>query len=73
MSKHDAVVTIQVNGEPYAIEENAGLVTLLEKLGMRTGRIAVEINQAVVPRADYASTRLRSGDQVEIINFVGGG
>jgi sulfur carrier protein len=73
MSKNNAVVTIQLNGEPYAIEENEPLVTLLEKLGMRTGRVAVEINQAVVPKADYARTTLRSGDQVEIINFVGGG
>ena len=40
---------------------------------MRPQRIAVEINRQVVPKSDYAATILRAGDEVEIINFVGGG
>ena len=66
-------VTIQLNGEAHSIEEGLHLETLLERLALRPARIAVELNQQVVRKADYPSTVLRQGDQVEIINFVGGG
>jgi len=42
-------------------------------LGLGPRRIAVEVNRAVVPRAEYDVTALRDGDAVEIIHFVGGG
>jgi sulfur carrier protein len=64
---------IQLNGDEYMIEGDAGLVALLDRLKMRRGRVAVEINQAVVPRALYDAVKLKPGDTVEVINFVGGG
>jgi sulfur carrier protein len=64
---------IQLNGEEYTIDGDAGLPALLERLKMRRGRVAVEINQAVIPRAQYDAVRLKPGDTVEVINFVGGG
>ncbi|HTY56099.1 MAG TPA: sulfur carrier protein ThiS [Candidatus Binataceae bacterium] len=65
--------TIQLNGKAYPIEDGLRLEALLERLALKRTRIAVEINQQVVPKADYAGVVLRQGDQVEIINFVGGG
>jgi sulfur carrier protein len=70
ISQHFA---IQLNGEEYTIEGDAGLVALLDRLKMRRGRVAVEINQAVIPRAQYDAVKLKPGDTVEVINFVGGG
>jgi sulfur carrier protein len=70
ISQHFA---IQLNGEEYTIEGDAGLVALLDRLRMRRGRVAVEINQAVIPRAQYDAVKLKAGDRVEVINFVGGG
>jgi sulfur carrier protein len=64
---------IQLNGEPYALSGDASLVALIERLKLKRGRIAVEINQAVVPKADWESVELHPGDKVEIVNFVGGG
>ncbi len=46
---------------------------LLERLEMRRGRVAVEINETVIPRARYDEVILKPGDRVEVINFVGGG
>ena len=46
---------------------------LVATLGLGPRRIAVEVNRAVVARAEYARTALRDGDAVEIIHFVGGG
>ncbi|MGH7782054.1 MAG: sulfur carrier protein ThiS [Candidatus Binataceae bacterium] len=69
----DGSITITLNGEPSSIEGDAHLPALIARLKMRPRRIAVEINRQVVPKSDYAATILRAGDEVEIINFVGGG
>ena len=64
---------LTINGE---ITENirAGTVReLLEELKVEPGRVAVEVNLTVVRRADYGQYRLKEGDVVEIVNFVGGG
>jgi sulfur carrier protein len=68
-----SATTIMLNGDPYAIDGGVRLVALLERLGMRPGRLAVEINREIVPKAGYAETVIKPGDHVEIINFVGGG
>jgi sulfur carrier protein len=69
----DQGFSIQLNGEPYSIGRDARLVALIEKLNLRRGRIAIELNQSVIPKAEWASMSLKPGDQVEIVNFVGGG
>ena len=70
----DAIATsITLNGEPYLIHADTPLTALLERLKMRRGRVAVEINREIVAQANYDATIVRAGDQVEIINFVGGG
>jgi sulfur carrier protein len=70
----DAIApTITLNGDPYTIDGDVRLVALLERLGMRERRVAVEINREIVPKASYAQTVIKPGDNVEIINFVGGG
>jgi sulfur carrier protein len=65
--------SIILNGDPYPLGGDIPLTALLERLKMRRGRVAVEINREIVPKARYEATIVRVGDQVEIINFVGGG
>ena len=65
--------SIILNGEAYPLGADTPLTALLERLKMRRGRVAVEINREIVPKAAYDATVVRVGDQVEIINFVGGG
>ncbi|HUE30400.1 MAG TPA: sulfur carrier protein ThiS [Verrucomicrobiae bacterium] len=64
---------VTVNGESRAMDAGTTVADLVATLGLGPRRIAVEVNRAVVPRADYAVTALRDGDAVEIIHFVGGG
>jgi sulfur carrier protein len=64
---------IELNGEPYSIDADVRLVELVERLNLRRGRVAIELNQCVIPKAEWAGIRLRAGDKVEIVNFVGGG
>ena len=61
-----------INGEGQSLAGTA-LSDYLETTDYDPGRIAVERNGEIVPRADYGTTILEDGDQVEIVSFVGGG
>jgi sulfur carrier protein len=66
-------VKLTVNGEAREVPAGTTVVGLLDLLGVRTGAVAVEINAQVVRRAQHPGRTLASGDQVEIVTFVGGG
>ena len=65
--------SIMLNGEPHTLAAPLTVSELLAQLGIDARRVAVEHNLVVVKRADYARTEVREGDQIEIVNFVGGG
>ena len=64
---------ITLNGEPFAIEQPLSLVALLEQLDLDARRVAIEHNFAIVKRHRFPEVIVGDGDQVEIVNFVGGG
>jgi len=64
---------IRVNGEPYEIAGPATLSALLADLEIDPRAVAVEHNLVVIRRDRYVSTAIAEGDEVEIVNFVGGG
>jgi sulfur carrier protein len=66
-------VTISLNGEPHELEAPLSVSALLERLAVDPRRVAVEVNLEVVRRARYDQVTIGAGDQVEIVNFVGGG
>lgn len=49
------------------------LAALVEILGMKADRVAVELNRDIVPRDRWAETSLNEGDRLEVVHFVGGG
>jgi thiamine biosynthesis protein ThiS len=66
-------VTIRLNGDPFDLAEPVSVSALLEQLAIDARRVAVERNQLVVKKAAYDSTVVAEGDEIEIVNFVGGG
>lgn len=66
-------MTVIVNGETRQIPENTNLARLLEILELASARVAVELNQSVVRRAEWGNIILRENDRIEIVHFVGGG
>ena len=64
---------LKINGETKDNIRAATLKELLEELGIISGRVSVEVNAAIVKKADYDTFRLKDGDVLEIVNFVGGG
>jgi sulfur carrier protein len=64
---------IQLNGEPFEIEQPLSVTDLLARLAIDPRRVAVEHNLAIVKRHAFGDTVVREGDTLEIVNFVGGG
>jgi len=64
---------IQVNGEPREVKDNISLPELIASLSLKAEQVAIELNQRVVRRQQWDSTRLQEADKVEIVHFVGGG
>ena len=67
------LMQIIVNGKKYKIKEKQNISMLLKKLGFKMSKVAVEINQDLIPRETYKSVTLKKGDRVEIVTFLGGG
>ena len=66
-------MTIRLNGETHELEGPMTISELLAGLGIDPRRVAVEHNLRIIKRDRYADTTIAAGDEVEIVNFVGGG
>lgn len=66
-------MNLRINGEDRVVLDNLSLKELVTQLDLTPERIAIELNQNVVRRAEWPSTVLKENDQVEIVHFVGGG
>lgn len=64
---------ITMNGNQQEIDEGATLSQLLDQHRLATKRLAIEINEEIVPRTQYTRYRLREGDRVEVVQAIGGG
>lgn len=67
---------LHINGEERDFKTSSGLSTLaalIETLGMKSDRVAVELNREIIPHDRWPETSLKEGDRLEIVQFVGGG
>lgn len=68
-----ATIHVVVNGAPREVPAGTTIAGLLAILGVERGRVAVERNHDVIPRADHELVELATGDRLEVVSFVGGG
>jgi thiamine biosynthesis protein ThiS len=66
-------IEIQVNGEQRGSQAGATVGDLLRELGIKTERVAVELNLEILDRKEFDQRSLKPGDRVEILSFIGGG
>jgi thiamine biosynthesis protein ThiS len=66
-------MNLTINGESRILSPAGTLDALVEQLGMKSDRVAIELNREIVPRSLWAQTPLKDGDRLEIVQFVGGG
>lgn len=64
---------VLVNGEPRELERGTTVTELVTVLGLADRRIAVEINEAIVPRSTFDSHAVEPDDRIEIVHAIGGG
>jgi sulfur carrier protein len=64
---------VTINGQAREVPDDLTVQALVAHLGLNEGPVAVEINEEVVTRARHSEHRVRAGDKVEIVHFVGGG
>ncbi len=69
----DMPVELKLNGERRLLDGPVTVAGLLASLGLDGRKVAVERNEAIVPRSQYDATALASGDALEIVHFIGGG
>lgn len=68
-----ALPSFTVNGEARPLAGPMTVAELLVALGLDARKVAVERNEAIVPRSAYDGTLLAAGDRLEIVHFIGGG
>ena len=64
---------IRVNGQEKPLDAELLLSDFLEQEGYLRARIAVELNGEIIPGSQYGKMRLKDGDVLEVVSFVGGG
>ncbi len=67
------MLQVTLNGENAGIDDGMNLLKLIESYRLRPELIAVELNRKIVPRDEFESINLKSGDKIEIVHMVGGG
>lgn len=67
------MLQIIVNGEQQAVSAGTTLAMLLEGRKLSGKRLAIEVNEEIIPRSQLGEYRLRQGDRVEIVQAIGGG
>jgi len=64
---------IRLNGDPYQVAGPLTVADLLAQLEIDARRVAVEHNLVVLKRDAFDRAAIADGDEIEIVNFVGGG
>lgn len=69
----DLIMQIHINGDSLELPGPMTLTALLTTLHIDPRRVAIEHNGSIVKRDRYDSSMVQAGDQIEVVNFVGGG
>ena len=64
---------IFVNGTPTEIPLDLNIYMFLDQLDIQKKHIAIEINENIIFKTDWESTKLEEGDKIEIVKAIGGG
>ncbi len=68
-----AAMNIIINGEHRPLEPGTSLDELVQLLDLKGKRLAIEVNQEIVPRGQFEHFKLSDNDHVEIVHAIGGG
>ncbi|MGH7198267.1 MAG: type I DNA topoisomerase, partial [Candidatus Omnitrophota bacterium] len=73
MTELTKTITVKLNGEKRALQTPLSLTELLAQLSIPKEKVVIELNLEIIPKDRWDAARLKDGDEVEIVHFVGGG
>jgi len=66
-------IKITVNGKQMTVNFKFSLKNLIDKLKLPIKKVAIELNREIVNKKTVSKINLKTGDKIEIVNFIGGG
>ena len=66
-------ITIYINGRKKLVNFDCSLLDILEEFNIKSSFIAIEVNKEVVPKSKYSTKKILKGDNIEILQMIGGG
>jgi len=66
-------INVYINGEKKLISISSNLSDVLKNFEIDANKIAIEINQKVIPKSLYKNTLIKNEDKIEVVQFIGGG
>ena len=66
-------IKIKINGKNKIIQENTKLLTIIENLDIPIKKVAIELNHEIINKKKLDKIKLKIGDKIEIVHFIGGG
>ena len=73
MSETKELIRITLNGKPNEIKSGLTVSDLLLKWKVRPELVTVEVNETILQKLDYDATKIKEGDNVEFVFYMGGG
>jgi thiamine biosynthesis protein ThiS len=73
VSAQGATIEVVINGKAATVPRGSTVLELVQSLGIKPDRVAVELDRRIVKQREWAATVLNAGAEVEIVHFVGGG
>lgn len=64
---------LTLNGQPFELDEDATLQAIISALELQGKRYAIEVNESIIPRSEHSNYPLNPGDNVEVVQAIGGG
>ena len=66
-------ITIYINGKKKLVNFDCSLLDILEEFNIKSSFIAIEVNKEVIPKSKYSTRKILKGDNIEILQMIGGG
>ncbi len=67
------MIKLKINGENKEYQDELTIQQLLQSLNLEPDRVVVELNREILSLQIHDKTKLKSGDTIELVQFVGGG
>lgn len=66
-------ISVMLNGKQTVLEKTETIGDLLREKGLEHNKVVVEVNRNIIKQHQFEQFKIKNGDKVEVLRFVGGG